>query len=183
MTEQYPGCPDPLGALLEPDGVNFSVYSRSADRLELLLYDDIDPDQPAPLISLPPERRLPPGTQRPARLQERGCRRLVLRLGRRHPPPPSIRRDGHLRDARRWIHQASQFGCRSRETRDLCRADRQDPLPARPRHHCGGVAARFPVRLAGRSRRADQLLGLLPPFVLRSALRLQLMSRSPSPPP
>ncbi len=42
MAEQYPGCPYPLGALVEPDGVNFSVYSRNADRLELLLYDDVD---------------------------------------------------------------------------------------------------------------------------------------------
>src|SRR3990172_4767278 len=59
MTEQYPGCPDPLGALLEPDGVNFSVYSRSADRLELLLYDDVDADQPARGIRLDPRRRRP----------------------------------------------------------------------------------------------------------------------------
>jgi len=56
MTEQYPGCPDPLGALLEPDGVNFSVYSRSADRLELLLYDDVDADRPARVIRLDPRR-------------------------------------------------------------------------------------------------------------------------------
>ncbi len=35
-------------ALVEPDGVNFSVYSRSADRLELLLYDHVDDSRSHP---------------------------------------------------------------------------------------------------------------------------------------
>jgi len=56
MAEQYPGCPHPLGALVEPDGVNFSVYSRNADRLELLLYDHVDAADPARVISLDPRR-------------------------------------------------------------------------------------------------------------------------------
>ncbi len=56
MAEQYPGCPYPLGALVEPDGVNFSIYSRSADRLELLLYDDVDAAAPSRVISLDPRR-------------------------------------------------------------------------------------------------------------------------------
>jgi glycogen operon protein len=54
MTEHYPGCPYPLGALVEPDGVNFSVFSRSAERLELLLYDDVDADEPVRVIRLDP---------------------------------------------------------------------------------------------------------------------------------
>jgi glycogen operon protein len=56
MAEQYPGCPYPLGALVEPDGINFSVYSRNADRLELLLYDHVDATAPARVISLDPVR-------------------------------------------------------------------------------------------------------------------------------
>ena len=54
MADQYPGCPYPLGALVEPDGVNFSVYSRNAERLELLLDDHVDADQPARVIRLDP---------------------------------------------------------------------------------------------------------------------------------
>jgi glycogen operon protein len=54
MAEQYPGCPYPLGTLVEPDGVNFSVYSRNADRLELLLYDHADADEPARVLILDP---------------------------------------------------------------------------------------------------------------------------------
>jgi glycogen operon protein len=54
MTEQFPGCPYPLGALVEPDGVNFSIFSRSAQRLELLLYDDVDADEPTRIIRLDP---------------------------------------------------------------------------------------------------------------------------------
>ena len=56
MAEQHPGCPYPLGTLVEPDGVNFSVYSRNADRLELLLYDDVDAAEPARVIRLDPAR-------------------------------------------------------------------------------------------------------------------------------
>ncbi len=56
MSEQYPGCPYPLGALVEPDGVNFSVYSRNADRLELLLYDHVDAAEPARVINLDADR-------------------------------------------------------------------------------------------------------------------------------
>jgi glycogen operon protein len=56
MAEQHPGCPYPLGALVEPDGVNFSIYSRSADRMELLLYDEVDASAPSRVISLDPRR-------------------------------------------------------------------------------------------------------------------------------
>lgn len=56
MAEQSPGCPYPLGPLVEPDGVNFSVYSRNADRLELLLYDDVDAAKPGRVIVLDPRR-------------------------------------------------------------------------------------------------------------------------------
>ena len=47
-----PGQPHPLGAPVVPDGVNFSVYSRHAERVELLLYDPADTAQPARAIVL-----------------------------------------------------------------------------------------------------------------------------------
>ncbi len=55
MVEQYPGCPSPLGALVEPDGVNFSVYSRSAEQVDLLLYDHVDDAEPARVLQLTPD--------------------------------------------------------------------------------------------------------------------------------
>ena len=44
----------PLGARLFHKGVNFSVYSRRASRVELLLFDDQDELDPARVISLDP---------------------------------------------------------------------------------------------------------------------------------
>jgi len=40
----WPGREHPLGATLDPDGVNFAVYSSSAERVELCLFD---PENPA----------------------------------------------------------------------------------------------------------------------------------------
>ncbi len=45
----------PLGATVYPDGVNFSIYSRSADRLELLLFDREDDARPSQVIPISPE--------------------------------------------------------------------------------------------------------------------------------
>lgn len=45
----------PLGATVYPDGVNFSVYSRSADRLELLLFDREDDARPSQVIPISSE--------------------------------------------------------------------------------------------------------------------------------
>ena len=42
----------PLGATVTGDGVNFSVFSRQASRLELLLFDDAAAAQPARVIGL-----------------------------------------------------------------------------------------------------------------------------------
>ncbi|MBI5256142.1 MAG: glycogen debranching protein GlgX [Burkholderiales bacterium] len=50
------GQPSPLGATPGPDGVNFSVYSRAAQRVELLLYDDVDDAEPRRVISLESRR-------------------------------------------------------------------------------------------------------------------------------
>ncbi len=47
-----PGCPHPLGAHVEPGGVNFSVYSKSAERVDLLLYDHVDHSEPSRVVAL-----------------------------------------------------------------------------------------------------------------------------------
>ena len=47
-----PGRPYPLGATLEADGANFSVFSRSARTVELLLFDAADDARPIRVIPL-----------------------------------------------------------------------------------------------------------------------------------
>jgi isoamylase len=49
-----PGASAPLGATVEPGGVNFSVFSKNAERIDLLLFDDGNSPQPARVISLDP---------------------------------------------------------------------------------------------------------------------------------
>jgi glycogen operon protein len=44
----------PLGASVSPAGVNFSVFSKSASLVELLLFDD-DPTQPSHIVPLDPQ--------------------------------------------------------------------------------------------------------------------------------
>jgi isoamylase len=44
----------PLGATVGPGGVNFSLYSRDASRVELLLFDREDDPRPARVIALDP---------------------------------------------------------------------------------------------------------------------------------
>ncbi len=44
----------PLGATAYPDGVNFSVFSRDADSVELLLFDHVDAPRPSRSITLDP---------------------------------------------------------------------------------------------------------------------------------
>jgi glycogen operon protein len=45
----------PLGASVRPDGVNFSLYSRSATGVDLLLFDRDDDVKPARVIRIDPE--------------------------------------------------------------------------------------------------------------------------------
>ena len=52
--ESKPGHPFPLGATLAPDGVNFSIFSRSASGVELLLFDCEDDPRPSRVIRLDP---------------------------------------------------------------------------------------------------------------------------------
>lgn len=44
----------PLGATVQPGGVNFSVYSRNGTLVELLLFDGADTIEPARVIPLEP---------------------------------------------------------------------------------------------------------------------------------
>jgi isoamylase len=52
------GRPDPLGATIQGDGVNFSLYAADATSVELLLFDDVDQAEPAHVIPLhPPQHK------------------------------------------------------------------------------------------------------------------------------
>ena len=53
-TEARAGKSAPLGATVEPEGVNFSVFSKSATHLELLLFDREDAAQPSRTLVLDP---------------------------------------------------------------------------------------------------------------------------------
>src|SRR5215470_9746896 len=48
------GAPAPLGATITPDGVAFSVYSKDASGLDLLLFDHVDDRIPGRVITLDP---------------------------------------------------------------------------------------------------------------------------------
>ncbi|MGO9435773.1 MAG: hypothetical protein ACLPH3_11485 [Terracidiphilus sp.] len=54
VPEPTAGCSFPIGATLVPGGVNFSVFSRSAARVELLLFDRVDDARPSRVISMDP---------------------------------------------------------------------------------------------------------------------------------
>jgi glycogen operon protein len=56
MPDTLPGNPYPLGASFTPEGVNFSVYSKHAWRVELLFFDDATDGEPARVIPLDPQR-------------------------------------------------------------------------------------------------------------------------------
>ncbi len=50
-----PGRSFPLGATVYPDGVNFSLYSKSGEAVELLLFDAADDPKPSRVIALDPK--------------------------------------------------------------------------------------------------------------------------------
>lgn len=54
MTAPTEGRPAPLGATVTPKGVNFSIFSKPAARLDLLLFDHDDDARPARVIPLDP---------------------------------------------------------------------------------------------------------------------------------
>ncbi len=51
-----PGKCFPLGATVSADGVNFSIFSKSATRVDLLLFDQANDDKPVRVIKLRPSR-------------------------------------------------------------------------------------------------------------------------------
>jgi isoamylase len=51
-----PGRPYPLGASVSDDGVNFSIFSDRAERVELLLFDTEDTQRPHSVLELDPRR-------------------------------------------------------------------------------------------------------------------------------
>ena len=54
LFETEPGRPQPLGATVDKEGVNFSVFSRNATTVELLLFERQDDVQPIQIIKLKP---------------------------------------------------------------------------------------------------------------------------------
>jgi isoamylase len=54
VSEQSKGQSSPLGATVSTDGTNFSVYSKHATRVELLLFDCVDDVSPKRVISIDP---------------------------------------------------------------------------------------------------------------------------------
>jgi isoamylase len=52
----FPGRSFPLGATVSPDGVNFCVFSKNCDALELLFFDHDDDPHPAYVFQLDPRR-------------------------------------------------------------------------------------------------------------------------------
>ena len=53
MREVWPGTPNPRGATYDGSGVNFSIYSRVATRVEICLYDLSQPDKELERFDLP----------------------------------------------------------------------------------------------------------------------------------
>jgi isoamylase len=51
-----PGLSHPLGATLSPEGANFSIYSKNATGMELLLFDEVSDSKPARKITLDPAK-------------------------------------------------------------------------------------------------------------------------------
>lgn len=55
ITEITAGVPEPLGATITPEGINFAIHSAGATRIELLLFHNIADRKPVHVIQLSPE--------------------------------------------------------------------------------------------------------------------------------
>ncbi|MCL5098475.1 MAG: glycogen debranching protein GlgX [Candidatus Omnitrophica bacterium] len=58
MNGVLPGTPYPLGATMDSEGINFAVFSESAERIELCLFDSPDAKEEAERIELPERTNL-----------------------------------------------------------------------------------------------------------------------------
>lgn len=56
MTHAHPGKSHPLGATINPGGVNFSVFSKNGTAVELLLFDHAEASSPSQVFRLDPAR-------------------------------------------------------------------------------------------------------------------------------
>ena len=56
MTKPGVGRPFPLGATLSPGGVNFSLFSKNATGIELLLFAGPEDPEPSRIIQIDPRR-------------------------------------------------------------------------------------------------------------------------------
>jgi glycogen operon protein len=54
MRDTHPGKSHPLGATINPGGVNFSVFSKNGTQVELLLFDYAESDSPSQVFRLDP---------------------------------------------------------------------------------------------------------------------------------
>ena len=52
MPDHRPGKSYPLGATIHPGGINFSVFSKHATQVELLLFEHVDADKPTRVFRL-----------------------------------------------------------------------------------------------------------------------------------
>jgi isoamylase len=55
VNEVAPGHSAPLGATVRPDGVNFSVFAKGAELVDLVLFDDVQAAKPRLTIALDPK--------------------------------------------------------------------------------------------------------------------------------
>ena len=114
--------------------------------------------------------------------EERGRGSERVRLGgRRAAAAVRPSRRSSMRCTCAGFTRHPNSGVAERNARHLCRTDRENPVPAGPRHHGCRIAAGIPVRCPRFSAGAGQLLGLCPDLVLRAAPGLQLAPRSARP--
>src|SRR5438270_660168 len=147
------GRSSPLGATVVEGGVNFSLFSRTAAGVELVLFDREDDASPSRVVRIDPATNrtyhywhvfltgVSPGQLYGYRVEGPSDPAVGLRFG-----PAKVMLD----------------------PRHVRRADREDPVPPGPRHHGRRIAAGVRVRRPGVPAGAGQLLGLPAGLVLRA---------------
>ena len=118
--------------------------------------------------------------KRRERDEKRRGRPRRLRLGGRRAAASELCVHRHLRDARCRLHAPPQLGRRRRARGTYAGMIRENPVSPGSRDHRRGIAADLPVRPAGLPAGPDQLLGLCPGLVLRSARRATVRGRTRS---
>ncbi len=88
------GTSTPLGATVCPGGVNFSVFSRSAARVDLLLFDDANAARPSRIIALEPQAHRTFTTGTPSSRTSRPGQVYAYRAHGPFAPERGLRFDG-----------------------------------------------------------------------------------------